>query len=72
MSHQLRIEDAGVAAVGNNGGGLAASRHALGNPTAGTPTTTTTAGGAEPEAPAAPKPPQEDTAKFILEAMKFP
>ncbi|KAJ4352741.1 hypothetical protein N0V85_009639, partial [Neurospora sp. IMI 360204] len=72
MSHPSRIEDAGVAAVGNNGGGLAANRHAPGNPTARTPTTTTTAGGAEPEAPVAPKPPQEDTTKFILEAMNFP
>ncbi|CCC06362.1 hypothetical protein SMACR_00576 [Sordaria macrospora] len=69
MPHQLRIEDA---AVGSTGGGLATSRHAPGNPVAGTLTMTITAGGAEPEAPAAPKSPQEDAAKFILEAMNFP
>src|SRR4051812_1528146 len=68
MSYPLRIEDAGVVAVGNDGGGLAASRHAPGNPTTGTPTTTTTAGGAEPEAPTAPKTPQEDAARFLLKA----
>ena len=72
MPHQLRIEDAGVAAAGSTGGGLATSRHAPGNPVAGTPMTTTTAGSTEPEAPAAPKPPQEDAEKFTLEAMNFP
>ncbi|CCC05684.1 hypothetical protein SMACR_09800 [Sordaria macrospora] len=72
MPHQLRIEDAGVATDGSTGGGLVTSRHAPGNLVAGTPTTTMTAGGAEPEVPAGPKPPQEDAEKFILEAMNFP